>query len=63
MSILAFEVLDSSWTWRMTVSLIVLESMVGLVGFNWQSAKRESVDCLRGCRRRSMMASAFEKIH
>ena len=34
MSIRAFEVLDSSWTWRMTVCLIVLESIVGLMGFN-----------------------------
>lgn len=45
MSIRAFEVLDSSWTWRMTVCLIVLESMVGLVGFNGQGAKRERSGC------------------
>lgn len=43
MSIRAFEVLDSSWTWRITVCLIVLESMVGLMGFNWARREEEMV--------------------
>lgn len=59
MSSRAFEVLDSSCTWRMTVCLIVLESMVSLVGFNGQGAKVEMFGCWRGCRKRSMMASAL----
>lgn len=61
MSIRAFEVLDSSWTCFITVSLIVLESMVGLVSFNGQGAKAERSGCWRDCREGSMMASAFRE--
>lgn len=58
MSNRAFEVLDSSWTWRMTVCLIALESMVGgSCGLRLaRRAKDTRCGCWRGCRRRSMMA-------
>ena len=61
MSIRAFEVLDSSCTCFITVCLIVLESMVGLMSFNWQGAKKERVGCWQGRRKRSMMASALRE--